>query len=115
MSEVCAATGFMAWCQNTLVWYLINSENEAPRANHLAAVATGHVLGGTALSNPMVSFFGIEALKLKGTRVEGGYKVKGISALGLQPRPRPFLRLHLRRTAPRLSWRSSTAPSRPRR
>lgn len=78
VSEVCAATGFMAWCQNTLVWYLINSENEAPRAKYLAAVATGHVLGGTALSNPMKSFFGIETLKLKGTRVEGGYKVRGI-------------------------------------
>ncbi|MEP9354800.1 acyl-CoA dehydrogenase family protein [Xanthobacter sp. KR7-65] len=78
ISEVCASTGFMAWCQNTLVWYLINSENEAARAKYLAAAATGHVLGGTALSNPMKSFFGIETLKLKGTRVEGGYRVKGV-------------------------------------
>lgn len=78
ISEVCAGTGFMAWCQNTLVWYLINSDNTAARAKYLAAAATGHVLGGTALSNPMKSFFGIETLKLKGTRVEGGYKVKGI-------------------------------------
>ncbi|MFS8036951.1 acyl-CoA dehydrogenase family protein [Xanthobacter sp. AM11] len=78
ISEVCTSTGFMAWCQNTLVWYLINSENAAARAKYLAAAAGGHVLGGTALSNPMKSFFGIETLKLKGTRVEGGYKVKGI-------------------------------------
>lgn len=78
ISEVCTGTAFMAWCQNTLVWYLINSENEALRAKYLAAAATGHILGGTALSNPMKSFFGIEALKLKGTRVEGGYKVKGV-------------------------------------
>lgn len=78
ISEVCASTGFMAWCQNTLVWYLINSDNAALKAKYLAAAATGHVLGGTGLSNPMKSFFGIETLKLKATRVEGGYKVKGI-------------------------------------
>lgn len=78
MSEVCTSTAFMAWCQNTLVWYLINSDNAAAKAKYLAAAASGHVLGGTALSNPMKSFFGIETLKLKGTRVEGGYRVKGI-------------------------------------
>ena len=35
------------------------------------------MLGGTGLSNPMKSFFGIERLKLKGRKVEGGYIVKG--------------------------------------
>jgi alkylation response protein AidB-like acyl-CoA dehydrogenase len=35
------------------------------------------VLGGTGLSNPMKSFFGIEKLKLKGRKVEGGYIVRG--------------------------------------
>jgi len=78
VSESCVSTGFMAWCQNTLVWYLINSQNPALKAKFLAPAASGHVLGGTALSNPMKSFFGIETLKLKGTRVAGGYKVKGI-------------------------------------
>ena len=39
--------------------------------------ATGKILGGTGLSNPMKSFFGIEKLKLKGRKVEGGYIVKG--------------------------------------
>ena len=36
-------------------------------------VATGEALGGTALSNPMKTFFGIEPIKLKGKRVDGGY------------------------------------------
>ena len=35
------------------------------------------MLGGTGLSNPMKSFFGIEKLKLKGRKVEGGYVVRG--------------------------------------
>jgi alkylation response protein AidB-like acyl-CoA dehydrogenase len=78
VSEQCVSTGFMAWCQNTLVWYLINSENTAARDTYLAAAAEGRILGGTALSNPMKSFYDIETLKLKGKRVEGGYTVKGI-------------------------------------
>jgi alkylation response protein AidB-like acyl-CoA dehydrogenase len=36
------------------------------------------VLGGTALSNPMKAFFGIEAMRLKARRVSGGYVVRGI-------------------------------------
>ena len=39
--------------------------------------ASGKVLGGTGLSNPMKSFFGIEKLKLKGRKVDGGYVVRG--------------------------------------
>src|SRR3977135_4521137 len=29
LGEVCGATAFMAWCQNTLVWYAVNSFNPA--------------------------------------------------------------------------------------
>ena len=38
-----------------------------------AAIA---VLGGTGLSNPMKTFFGIEQMRLKGERVAGGYRVR---------------------------------------
>src|SRR6202030_1395693 len=76
LGEVCGATAFMAWCQNTLVWYAVNSGNPA-LAGIADGVATGEILGGTGLSNPMKSFFGIERLKLRGRRVEGGYVVRG--------------------------------------
>jgi alkylation response protein AidB-like acyl-CoA dehydrogenase len=76
LGEVCGATAFMAWCQNTLLWYAVNSPNPA-LAGFADDVATGRVLGGTGLSNPMKSFFGIEKLKLRGRRVEGGYVVRG--------------------------------------
>src|SRR3982075_3484769 len=76
LGEVCGATAFMAWCQNTLVWYAANSGNPA-LAGFTDDVATGKILGGTCLSSPMKSFFGIEKLKLKGHKVEGGYIVKG--------------------------------------
>jgi alkylation response protein AidB-like acyl-CoA dehydrogenase len=77
IAETCGATAFMAWCQNTLVWYILNSDNAALKAKFLADAASGKRLGGTGLSNPMKSFFGIEKLKLKGRRTDGGYIVRG--------------------------------------
>ncbi|WP_291606826.1 acyl-CoA dehydrogenase family protein [Bradyrhizobium sp.] len=78
IGEVCGATAFMAWCQNTLVWYAANSGNRKLVERLADDFATGKVLGGTGLSNPMKSFFGIEKLKLKGRKVEGGYVVRGV-------------------------------------
>ena len=77
IGEVCGATAFMAWCQNTLVWYAANSTSLKLARRFGDSFSSGRVLGGTGLSNPMKSFFGIERLKLKGRRVEGGYIVKG--------------------------------------
>jgi alkylation response protein AidB-like acyl-CoA dehydrogenase len=77
VGEVCGATAFMAWCQDTLAWYVTNSSNPALVAKFQAGVSSGKILGGTGLSNPMKTFFGIEKLKLKGRRVEGGYLVRG--------------------------------------
>src|SRR5271163_4939499 len=77
LGEVCGATAFMAWCQNTLVWYAANSDNPKLSAKFTGKFASGEILGGTGLSNPMKSFFGIEKLKLKGRKVDGGYLVRG--------------------------------------
>ena len=96
IGEVCGATAFMAWCQNTLVWYAANSINLKLASRFGDNFSSGRVLGGTGLSNPMKSFFGIERLKLKGRKVEGGYIVQGRAALGLQSRARPLFRHHLR-------------------
>ena len=54
-----------------------NSGNPALIARFGDAVSAGKILGGTGLSNPMKTFFGIEKLKLKGRKVEGGYVVRG--------------------------------------
>jgi alkylation response protein AidB-like acyl-CoA dehydrogenase len=77
IGETCGATAFMAWCQNTLVWYLVNSDNPTLVSRFKDAAAQGSILGGTGLSNPMKSFFGIETLKLRGRKVAGGYIVRG--------------------------------------
>jgi alkylation response protein AidB-like acyl-CoA dehydrogenase len=77
VSEYCLSTSFCAWCQNALAWYIFNSGNAALRETLGARVAAGVALGGTGLSNPMKTLFGIEKLRLRGTRVPGGYAVKG--------------------------------------
>ena len=84
--EHCLSTSFCMWCQDALGWYIYSSGNDGLKSALGARVATGDVLGGTALSNPMKTFFGIEQIRLKGKRVPGGYVVRGalpfISNLG---------------------------------
>ena len=76
--EHCLSTSFCVWCQDALGWYIYASDNEALKDTLGRRVASGDALGGTALSNPMKAFFGIESVRLKGRRVEGGYVVKGL-------------------------------------
>lgn len=75
--EYCLSTSFCMWCQDALGWYIFNSQNEALKETLGRKVARGDVLGGTALSNPMKTFFGIERIRLKGKRVDGGFAVTG--------------------------------------
>ncbi len=75
--EHCLSTAFCMWCQDALGWYIFASANDALKATLGRRVAAGDALGGTALSNPMKSFFGIETIRLKGRRVDGGYVVRG--------------------------------------
>ncbi|SFM01831.1 Acyl-CoA dehydrogenase [Methylobacterium pseudosasicola] len=76
IAEACLSTAFCTWCQDALVWYLARSDAPGP-AGQFAATADGRHLGGTGLSNPMKAFSGIEPLALSGTRVPGGYRVRG--------------------------------------
>ncbi|MBM3641674.1 MAG: acyl-CoA dehydrogenase [Alphaproteobacteria bacterium] len=78
IAETCLATAFCTWCQDAFGWYLQNSENAGLRARLQADAASGAVLGGTGLSNPMKALSGIEPMKLKGKRVDRGYRVDGV-------------------------------------
>lgn len=75
--QECLSTAFCMWCQSALGWYIYNSDNTALQADLGDKVARGEILGGTGLSNPMKTLFGIETMKLKATRVEGGYTLRG--------------------------------------
>jgi alkylation response protein AidB-like acyl-CoA dehydrogenase len=76
--EYCLSTSFCVWCQDAFVWYIFASANQDLKNSLGRQAACGEALGGTALSNPMKSFFGIEPMRLKGKRVDGGYVVKGL-------------------------------------
>jgi alkylation response protein AidB-like acyl-CoA dehydrogenase len=76
-SEQCLSTSFCMWCQNALAWYIATSDNEKLKQRLLPAVASGATLGGTGLSNPVKALTGVEPFRLKGTKVAGGYTVKG--------------------------------------
>jgi alkylation response protein AidB-like acyl-CoA dehydrogenase len=75
--EHCLSTAFCMWCQDALGWYIYASDNEGIKVRLGRHVAAGEVLGGTALSNPMKVFFGIEPIRLKGKRINGGYLLRG--------------------------------------
>lgn len=76
--EHCLSTSFCIWCQDALGWYIFASGNDELKETLGHRVATGAALGGTALSNPMKTFFGIEQIRLKAARVPGGYRVRGL-------------------------------------
>lgn len=77
ISEQCLSTAFCMWCQNALRWYLFTSENRQLEETLGSQIATGDLLGGTALSNPMKHLAGIEAIKFHARRTQGGYIVNG--------------------------------------
>jgi len=88
--EECLSTAFMMWCQNACGWYLENSENQELRRTILPGLAAGETLGGTALSNPMKFYSGIEPMQLTAQEVPEGFRVRGqlpwVSNLGREHR-----------------------------
>lgn len=78
IGKICGSTAFCMWCQNTLLWYVVNSQNTNLKTKYATDIANGLRNGGTGLSNPMKSYAGIENLALRGKRTKGGYLVSGI-------------------------------------
>ena len=77
ISAQCMSSGFCAWCQNASGWYLENTGNAGLRERLQPGIASAALLGGTGLSNPVKALAGIEALKLRGRRAPGGWRVSG--------------------------------------
>ncbi|WP_230089617.1 acyl-CoA dehydrogenase family protein [Herminiimonas contaminans] len=77
VSQVCGATGFMMWCHDVCGMYMEYSNNPALQGATLERHGNAQTLGGTALSNPMKTFAGIESMLLRATKVDGAYVVNG--------------------------------------
>ena len=78
VGETCMSTAFCTWCQDACAWYLEMSDNADLRASQQSGLATGAVMGGTGLSNPVKASAGIETFKLRGKRAGGGWVVSGV-------------------------------------
>lgn len=76
-SKYCMTTAFCIWCHLSVITYVTYSKNEKLKETFLPALLNGDVIGGTALSNPMKYYTGIEDLHLKAAKVEGGYLING--------------------------------------
>lgn len=76
-SAACGATGFLMWCHDVCGLYLEQSGNPALTGAVLDGHAAARSFGGTALSNPMKTFAGIESMLLRARPVPGGYSVSG--------------------------------------
>jgi alkylation response protein AidB-like acyl-CoA dehydrogenase len=75
-SRACGATGFLMWAHDVCGLYMEQSGNPF-LAERLVAHAHGRSFGGTALSNPMKAFSGIEPMMLRATPTRGGYFING--------------------------------------
>ena len=77
ISRNCGSTGFLAWCHDVCGLYMEQSGNPALMGDVLTKHVSGETFGGTALSNPMKTFAGIEKMLLRAKKVPGGYLVSG--------------------------------------
>ena len=80
MEEVareCLSTGFCVWCQTVCAWYIQNGGSEKLKTEFLPKIASGQMIAGTGMSNPMKHFADIEKIRLTATPADGGYKISG--------------------------------------
>ena len=75
--RACGATAFLMWCHHVCGLYLEQSGNPSLSGAVLDDHAAARTFGGTALSNPMKTFAGIESMLLRARPVAGGYLVSG--------------------------------------
>ncbi|MGY2052759.1 acyl-CoA dehydrogenase family protein [Methylobacterium sp. JK268] len=75
--EHCLTTAFCMACQAALAFTVACSDNARLRAAIGPPLASGALLGGLALDNPMKTYMGLERLSLTGERAAGGYRVSG--------------------------------------
>ena len=59
----CGSTGFLSWCHDVCGLYMEQSGNPALMGSLLEEHVCANTLGGTALSNPMKTFAGIEKIR----------------------------------------------------
>ena len=86
LGEVCGATAFMAWCQNTLVWYVTNSANARLGSRFAHRVSSGAMLGGTGSVQSHEELLRDRDVQVEGQEGRRRLRRSRRAALGLEPR-----------------------------
>jgi alkylation response protein AidB-like acyl-CoA dehydrogenase len=68
VSAACVSTGFCTWCQVVCAYYIQHGDSELMQALALPEILAGSVGAGSAMSNPMKHFAGIEPLRVRARR-----------------------------------------------
>lgn len=77
-AKICMTTAFCLWCHLAALTYIRQTENEALKQKLLPKLENGEIIGGTALSNPMKYYAGLEKLYLSAEPTVGGYLISGV-------------------------------------
>ena len=77
VAKECLSTGFCVWCQTVCAWYIQNSGSEFLKREFLPKIASGQMLAGTGMSNPMKHFADIEKIRVNAERRPGGFVLNG--------------------------------------
>ncbi len=77
VAKECLSTGFCVWCQTVCAWYIQNGASELLKSEFLPKIASGEMLAGTGMSNPMKHFADIEKIRVNAERKPGGFVLNG--------------------------------------
>jgi hypothetical protein len=76
-AKYCMTSAFTLWCHLATLASVRLSNNPIIKNDLLPLFESGEVLGGTGLSNALKYYAGLEPIRLKAERTEGGYAITG--------------------------------------
>jgi alkylation response protein AidB-like acyl-CoA dehydrogenase len=76
-ANYCMTSAFILWCHLAALSSVRMSSNPYIKKNLLPLLESGEILGGTGLSNALKYYAGLEAIRLKAVRTDGGYIISG--------------------------------------
>lgn len=76
-AKYCMTSAFVLWCHLGALTSARMSNNLFIKNELLPSLESGEILGGTGLSNALKYYAGIDVIRLKAERTEGGYNISG--------------------------------------
>lgn len=74
----CMTSGFILWCHLAALTSVRQSHNQYIKKELLPLLEAGKLIGGTGLSNALKFYAGLEPIRIKAERTDGGYILSGI-------------------------------------